>query len=673
MNNQNYLQSLSCKLYHYLSENVVGSENVVRYRRYFYKCFDESLNYGETKLISSGSKPEGLDLAGSDLDLMLLLDIIVDEQIENLKEKQLFFLDTENASPGFALIKEGNECDLRYTKGLDYSHAIIGHGFFLTNECMKEAPYQQCSRLMSFLKRNRSGLKFPEMFSIQGPSVSMSLFGCMEMDYVPCCLSRSWPTVAKKWLHRHRSHEWPSAELITMAIYEGVLLVPVGSKSDSKEENRLEWRLSFSLAEKLLVHSFNHCQLLCYALLKIFLREIINNENIFNKELCSYYMKTILFWILEEVDHSYWTKENLLRCFRLCIQRLHYFVWSFYIPNYFIPEHNMIEGRFSEHVQKQLEVYISKLLKGDIWKVLLSSMSLSDLRHNMCCISKPLHVISELEKTLMTTNIPYMAQFRFTAKKSLNFFIYRIQNEYFPTALKNIYTLALIELCKYKAISIKIRSVNSLHNSNKHYYSQYKQCLFHLLLNLNSDAVSGWLLLGTFFFSCQEYRKMTEVINLSEELLSRELYDLPFFDYTPTLKRIDSKALTNCRSFLKNLRHTFIKSYAFDKISDEEDSFIFDKDLILSFAALVCCGSPAVYLRYLTFLKLYKQNQIEKMMSSFLLLKEAFEKTIPQSHVLYGANCMNLINAQLLIGDEDYRTTARKYVLNLQSFGVTGM
>lgn len=115
-------------------------------------------------------------------------------------------------------------------------------------------------------------------------------------------------------------------------------------------------------------------------------------------------MKTVLFWILEEVESSYWTPENLLSCFSSCLQRLHYFILCNYIPNYFIPEHNMIEGRFSEKNRKQLEFFIEKGLKGNIWKELLSLDIFSDLHHTKCIIS-PLHVIPDFDKTLITMNI----------------------------------------------------------------------------------------------------------------------------------------------------------------------------------------------------------------------------------------------------------------------------
>lgn len=55
-----------------------------------------------------------------------------------------------------------------------------------------------------------------------------------------------------------------------------------------------EWRVSFSQAEYKLVSSMNHCLFLTYELLKLFLKEVINQKSEkTNKLLCSYYMKTI--------------------------------------------------------------------------------------------------------------------------------------------------------------------------------------------------------------------------------------------------------------------------------------------------------------------------------------------------------------------------------------------
>ncbi|XP_071142017.1 uncharacterized protein [Mytilus edulis] len=110
--------------------------------------------------------------------------------------------------------------------------------------------------------------------------------------------------------------------LVTLAVQYGVLFVPIGCKN-SQNEN-LQWRISFSVTEKLLIHSFSHTQLLCYALMKIILKDLIKPRH--GDLLCSYFIKTIMFWLSEETHSSQWKPENMIPCFLDCIRRLIYCV-----------------------------------------------------------------------------------------------------------------------------------------------------------------------------------------------------------------------------------------------------------------------------------------------------------------------------------------------------------
>ncbi|CAG2254639.1 unnamed protein product [Mytilus edulis] len=457
-------------MYHYLSDFVVGSEKVVKYRRYLNKGLDDCLNTDKLRVIRSGSKAEGLDLHGSDLDLMCLFDFVVEENNENTKEKSMC-LDTENALPGFACIKIPRGYDLENISCKNISITNTGSGLFMTND-----------------------------------------FGKQNM-----------------------------------------------SKTMSKQ-----------------MSTFN----------------------------------------------------DLSK-----------------------------QGRMSEQLRKKLEVYIAGLLVGDFWNALHSVIYVI-----MCDISKPLNGIPEFDKTLLTIDLPDVDYFSFVVQRSMNFFVYRIRNEHCPSPLKNIYTMALLDLCKCLATSVKMLSVDTVPkcSSNKQYYSQYKLCLFYLLLNLYRDAVAGWLLLGTFFYSCQEYDKMSEVLLLSENISTLKLYDLPCLGYVPTLKQINCKTSIQSKPFLKRLRHTFIKTPVFYKGNNDEDSFVFHKDFTHSGWRVVHFGSQEVHLRYLLFLKLYKQKHTERMDSALLLLKEAVGR-IPRSNVSSAVNYSYLLKAQLLFGDDDHLTTIRKY------------
>ena len=84
----------------------------------------------------------------------------------------------------------------------------------------------------------------------------------------------------------------------------------------------------------------NHCQFLCYGLLKIFLKDVISTtEN--ESCLCSYFMKTIVFSVIQNDNHMSWVPENLLMCFWTCFKLLISWVQRGECPNFFIPQNNM--------------------------------------------------------------------------------------------------------------------------------------------------------------------------------------------------------------------------------------------------------------------------------------------------------------------------------------------
>lgn len=58
--------------------------------------------------------------------------------------------------------------------------------------------------------------------------------------------------------------------------------------------------------------------------------------------------------------------------------------------------------------------------------------------------------------------------------------------------------------------------INRQYNSdNKHPFKQYKSFLCTLLQNMNHDAVSGWLILASFFYKTKQYSKAIHIIMYS--------------------------------------------------------------------------------------------------------------------------------------------------------------
>ena len=89
-------------------------------------------------------------------------------------------------------------------------------------------------------------------FGTQGPSQIIQRKGS-AFDVVRCFYVKTWPKEAESWFTR-QTH-WPDMKLKSKIKKLGYLLVPTGN--NKSQECNLEWRCSFSIAEKTLFQSLN--------------------------------------------------------------------------------------------------------------------------------------------------------------------------------------------------------------------------------------------------------------------------------------------------------------------------------------------------------------------------------------------------------------------------------
>ena len=137
------------------------------------------------------------------------------------------------------------------------------------------------------------------------PSVFEALkFYCKNVasDLVLAVRSLSWPDCASEWLVRERHYNWPSQEQIDKCKTLGCFFVQVGHpKSD---EYHLQWRISFSLQERLLDTDFNSVHLKCYILLKMMKKERVH-KSLGEKSLTSYHFKTCMLYMIENTPGEF--------------------------------------------------------------------------------------------------------------------------------------------------------------------------------------------------------------------------------------------------------------------------------------------------------------------------------------------------------------------------------
>ncbi|XP_071954309.1 uncharacterized protein [Antedon mediterranea] len=153
----------------------------------------------------------------------------------------------------------------------------------------------------------------------------------------------NWPTIANPWISRKR--EWPKKTIVEKIITDGYHLVPKYYPAGKGID--LEWRLSFSMAERTLAHTFTENQRKCYMVFKKLWRKCFKEP----KVLSSYHIKTTMFWLCERTSPTDWIDSNLGDRFLDLQNFLIQFLQKENLPNYFIPENNMISNIDAEDVK----------------------------------------------------------------------------------------------------------------------------------------------------------------------------------------------------------------------------------------------------------------------------------------------------------------------------------
>ncbi|KAK3094185.1 hypothetical protein FSP39_025143 [Pinctada imbricata] len=309
---------------------LFGTEQYVELRRQLVLLRETFLNYKSREqnkhiIICSGSLGEGVVYPVSDDDLMISQTNcrVVKTYRRATRAGDALMVPSE-FSPGYCLL-------------VDVKGSYLDNVIHTIQE-------------MSFVSSTLWKQHFMEAgISIHGPCQSETI-GFLEYDYafcIPCC---SWPHVANDWVIRERSYSWPSCEMIQRIIHNGCHVVPVGDPDSSYADH--EWRISFSMAERTLMHSFSHTQFLVYNLLRLTLKSAIIKS--FPDVLCSYFMKTTVFYTVENTPKQLWQVNNLETCFKSCLSVLYDYVDKIYCPNYFIPQYNMIKRKINHSNRHQI-------------------------------------------------------------------------------------------------------------------------------------------------------------------------------------------------------------------------------------------------------------------------------------------------------------------------------
>ena len=210
----------------------------------------------------------------------------------------------------------------------------------------------------------------------------------IRVECSPCIPCPHWPSVADDFRTRTRHTQYPSESAISSILSRGVHVVPKGlgsSKRSLTDHHKLrdlatlaaagiyhkgysKWRLSFSVAEKILIGEWNPCQRKCCLIAKILLMMTVyefegqhdyllmdfTSDQPHKSLVTSYTIKTAMMWLCEELPQATWRLENLSECFDHLLTFLINSLKHRILKHYFVPSYNLFQNAEDEMVRRDI-------------------------------------------------------------------------------------------------------------------------------------------------------------------------------------------------------------------------------------------------------------------------------------------------------------------------------
>ena len=292
-----------------------------------------------------GSFPEGLSLSPYDIALE---DIISKTQVLMSDVDQMIIV------PDFAISHEPNALSHGVIETVDTHVGYVRirmdnqvHIAGLVSMPANVDNYLSSTKMvqgMVITNNSKSG----ETTCIHGPAMQDTITIAKEnfhvnRDSVFSMHCLDWPKEADRWTKRDRPSGWPGKELVQSIVADGCHVVPTSHPRSQNPD--IEWRYSFSVAERTLARKLTDAQRQCYILLKTIVMHELSHFGI----LCSYHLKMLLFWHCEKIPDNEWSSDAGLATMFLCLlDELVYCVATHCLPHYFIPENNLFEHVHSD-------------------------------------------------------------------------------------------------------------------------------------------------------------------------------------------------------------------------------------------------------------------------------------------------------------------------------------
>nr|XP_034303454.1 uncharacterized protein LOC117681750 isoform X1 [Crassostrea gigas] len=505
-------------------------------------------NGGAIRMIS-GSFREGFRLKKSDVDIMYWLNnhrVIMDisqSEYYNTANTTLILSDSSESPPGFTLLQLLSPTKIREVRS---SCVRMNDIVYISSSIWRQLT---CSSII------------PNSV-VHGPCGSAKITGGLEFDHAHCFVSDFWPLSASSWIDR--CHSWPDPEVVDDIVRNGCHFVAIGHPLGPHEHE--EWRISFSQAEYKLAYSMNHCQFLTYGLLKFFLKEVINHQlEESNKLLCSYHMKTTIFWAIQQNKLPHWCPQNLLAGFWVCFKLLLRWVYEGVCPNFFIPQNNMFLTKVHGSAQNRLFLQLHELYKKGLACLLQSSSIRSFIigvlynpRLSICTDESIMRSEVDYDVELVRESITFGT---FPTKLcDLTKVIHTIEQLVdSPLTHYELVTIQSVTASSFQCTAFQIYNMYSYTGVNKQMYIADKMSCHMLKLAAKLGCVSDMLYIAIYYYKTLRYREALSVIEMTKVKLAQ-----PYLMYNDCVDRERYTEAVGGQSWSTKIRQAVSRDINFD-------------------------------------------------------------------------------------------------------------
>jgi hypothetical protein len=443
------------------------------------------------------------------------------------------FVEEEDNFPGYVKLSLAKVNCTNTIDDKQYLPNSVGMNLFdMTKPSKSSIPNDFDTQLDAFQKRD-----------INGPAHTLHIktrSGITKtMDAVYSIPYDTWPDSANSFITRPKPNNWPSKSMLEDIKSQGCDVVPVGHHDGI--DNDIQWRISFP-GERSLLLDLTDVQILCYALIKIILKENLNTSQ--REVVSSFHIKHVIFWCVESCSFQ-WVDSNYIKCLNICLTKLIQKIKARHIQHYIIESRNLFNSKMTKQMSREIVDVLKNCDTTHIFKLDAFEYVKKLTKYNIVMLK---HMT--LQSTIMAGFMSCFWSFSsFVMRPSLFWELYLSHNA--TESLVN-YKKILQNWKKEKGAAIHYVKYVVRSMVGFLYYAKYKESnkaqfliaskqLIQKSLDLDSSCIQ--LRAATFFLIHLEYIKSIEICDKFLTFPPRYKIDSGYHEYVDDIKKKVSQQL----------------------------------------------------------------------------------------------------------------------------------